>query len=59
MNIAKCALAACVAVAFLALAAPASLAVDTAVSKDAPDLTAVRAKIKAKEFKSAVADPWS
>jgi tetratricopeptide (TPR) repeat protein len=56
MNIAKFALAACIAMAFVAMASPASLAVDTAVSKDAPDLTAVRAKIKAKEFKSAVAD---
>jgi Flp pilus assembly protein TadD len=34
----------------------AALAVDTVVSKEAPDLTAVRAKIKAKDFKSALAD---
>jgi tetratricopeptide (TPR) repeat protein len=31
-------------------------AVDTATTKDAPDLTAVRAKIKAKEFTAAIAD---
>lgn len=37
-------------------ASPAALAVDTMVSKEAPDLTAVRAKIKAKDFKSALAD---
>ena len=31
-------------------------AVDTPTTRDAPDLTAVRAKIKAKDFKSAIAD---
>jgi len=31
-------------------------AVDTPTTKEAPDLTAVRAKIKAKEFKAAIAD---
>ena len=31
-------------------------AVDTPTTRDAPDLTAVRAKIKAKEFKPAIAD---
>ena len=31
-------------------------AVDTPTTRDAPDLTTVRAKIKAKEFKSAIAD---
>ena len=40
------------AVALAVLAAPA-FAVDTVTSKDAPDLTAVRAKIKAKDFASA------
>ena len=35
---------------------PAALAVDTVVSKDAPDLTAVRAKIKAKDYKAAIDD---
>jgi tetratricopeptide (TPR) repeat protein len=36
-------------------AAPA-LAVDNITSKDAPDLTSVRAKIKAKDFKAALAE---
>ena len=36
------------------LGAPAALAVDNITSKDAPDLTAVRAKIKAKDFKAAL-----
>jgi len=35
---------------------PQAFAVDTVISKDAPDLTAVRAMIKAKDFKSAIAD---
>jgi tetratricopeptide (TPR) repeat protein len=52
MHVMKRILAVCVA---MALASPA-LAVDTVVSKEAPDLTAVRAKIKAKDFKSALAD---
>lgn len=34
----------------------AAFAVDTTPTKDAPDLTAVRMKIKAKDFKAAVAD---
>jgi Flp pilus assembly protein TadD len=38
------------------LAAPAALAVDVVTSRDAPDLTAVRAKIKAKDFKAAIAE---
>lgn len=33
-----------------------ALALDTVVSKDAPDLTAPRAKIKAMDFKGAIAD---
>jgi hypothetical protein len=37
-------------------AAPAALAVDVVSSRDAPDLTAVRAKIKAKDFKAAIAE---
>jgi Flp pilus assembly protein TadD len=49
-------LAACL----LAGGAPAivtpALAVDTVQTRDAPDLTAVRAKIKAEDFKGAVAD---
>mgnify|MGYP001392292399 CR=1 FL=1 len=53
MDIMKLVVAFCLAVT---LASPAALAVDTVVSKDAPDLTAVRAKIKAKDFKSALVD---
>ena len=49
----KSILAVCVA---MTLASQAVLAVDTVVSKEAPDLTAVRAKIKAKDFKSALVD---
>ena len=37
-------------------AAPAALAVDVVASRDAPDLTSVRAKIKAKDFKAAIAE---
>lgn len=33
-----------------------AMAVDTIIAKDAPDLTAVRAKIKAKDYKGALAD---
>lgn len=36
--------------------APVAFAVDTVVSRDAPDLTAVRAKVKTKDFKAALAD---
>jgi tetratricopeptide (TPR) repeat protein len=36
--------------------ATAALAVDNVTSKDAPDLSAVRAKLKAKDFKGALAD---
>lgn len=36
--------------------APGAWAVDTQVSKDAPDLTAVRAKIKALDFAGAIVD---
>ena len=39
-----------------ALAAPGALAVDNVTSRDAPDLTVVRAKIKAKDFKAAIAE---
>ena len=38
------------------VAASGALAVDTITSKDAPDLTSVRAKIKAKDFKAALAE---
>src|SRR6476660_1827597 len=39
-----------------ALAAPGALAVDNVTSRDAPDLTSVRAKIKAKDYKAALAE---
>ncbi len=39
-----------------AVAGSPAYAVDTVVSKDAPDLTEVRAKIKAKDYASALAD---
>jgi Flp pilus assembly protein TadD len=38
------------------LAAPAALAVDNVSSRDAPDLASVRTKIKAKDFKGAIAE---
>jgi len=38
------------------LAATGALAVDNITSKDAPDLASVRAKIKAKDFKAALAE---
>lgn len=37
-------------------AATGVLAVDTVISNDAPDLASVRAKIKAKDFKAAIAE---
>ena len=37
-------------------AATGALAVDNVTSRDAPDLTSVRAKIKAKDFKAALAE---
>jgi len=49
-------LALLLAVDALAGLPPAAKAVDTPTTKEAPDLTAVRAKIKAKEFKAAIAD---
>ena len=39
-----------------AISAPAAFAADTVVSKEAPDLTAVRAKIKARDYPGAIAD---
>jgi tetratricopeptide (TPR) repeat protein len=39
-----------------AFGAGGALAVDTVTSRDAPDLTSVRAKIKAKDFKGAIAE---
>jgi Flp pilus assembly protein TadD len=38
------------------LVAPAAFAVDVVTSREAPDLTSVRAKIKAKDFKAAIAE---
>ena len=38
------------------LAATGALAVDVVTSRDAPDLSSVRAKIKAKDFKGAIAE---
>src|SRR5712672_1720465 len=40
----------------LLVGATPALAVDNVTSKDAPDLTSVRAKIKAKDFKAALAE---
>ena len=40
----------------VSLAATGALAVDNVTSRDAPDLTSVRAKIKAKDYKSALAE---
>ena len=45
--------------ALFATAAVPAFAVDTPTSKDAPDLTAIRAKVKAKDFKSAAADLYA
>ena len=47
----------CAAVAVaVGILSPAAFAVDSVVSNDAPDLTAVRAKIKVKDFSGAIAD---
>jgi tetratricopeptide (TPR) repeat protein len=40
----------------VSLAATDALAVDNVTSREAPDLTAVRAKIKAKDYKAALAE---
>jgi tetratricopeptide (TPR) repeat protein len=52
MTIARSTMAICVAV----LCASPVHAVDMTTTRDAPDLTEVRAKIKAKDFKSALVD---
>jgi tetratricopeptide (TPR) repeat protein len=39
-----------------AFGAGGALAIDTVTTRDAPDLTSVRAKIKAKDFKAAIAE---
>jgi len=44
------------AIAFTSLEPSLALAVDTMTSKDAPDLTSVRANIKAKNFQAALAE---
>ena len=44
------------AIAGATLGASGALAVDTITSKDAPDLTSVRAKLKAKDYKGALAE---
>ena len=49
-------LAAGTLLALAAAYAPPAWAVDNVVSKDAPDLASVRAKIKAKDFKGAIAE---
>jgi tetratricopeptide (TPR) repeat protein len=42
--------------AVASIAATDALAIDTVSSRDAPDLTSVRAKIKAKDFKAAIVE---
>jgi tetratricopeptide (TPR) repeat protein len=49
-------LAASIVVALTTLGSSLALAVDTVTSKDAPDLTSVRAKIKAKDYQAALAE---
>jgi Flp pilus assembly protein TadD len=44
------------AVAITAVGSSRALAVDTVTSKDAPDLTSVRAKIKAKDYQAALVE---
>lgn len=44
------------AIAFACLFAGSALAVDNVTSKDAPDLTSVRAKLKAKDYQGALAE---
>src|SRR5712692_16066 len=51
-----CALLLSLVLAGAAFGAGGALAVDTVSSRDAPDLTSVRAKIKAKDFKAALAE---
>jgi len=46
----------CGAVALACVFATSAFAVDNVTSKDAPDLTSVRAKIKAKDYKGALAE---
>src|SRR6266446_673373 len=46
----------CGAIALACVLATSALAVDNMTSRDAPDLTSVRAKIKAKDFEGALAE---
>ena len=46
----------CLLLAAASLVATGALAIDTVPSRDAPDLASVRAKIKAKDFKAALAE---
>jgi len=46
----------CGAIALACVFATSAFAVDNVTSKDAPDLTSVRAKIKAKDYKGALAE---
>ena len=46
----------CLLLAAASLVATRALAIDTVPSRDAPDLASVRAKIKAKDFKAALAE---
>jgi len=47
---------AALAIAFACLFAGSAFAVDNVTSKDAPDLTSVRAKLNAKDYKGALAE---
>src|SRR2546421_9811769 len=46
----------CGAIALACVVTTSAFAVDNVTSRDAPDLTSVRAKIKAKDFKGALAE---
>src|SRR5947208_13892160 len=46
----------CGAIALACVVTTSAFAVDNMTSRDAPDLTSVRAKIKAKDFKGALAE---
>ena len=52
----NCALALCLCATAIPAAPGPARAVDTPTQRDAPDLTAVRAKIKAREWKAAIDD---
>jgi Flp pilus assembly protein TadD len=48
--------AVCGAIALACMVATSAFAVDNVTSKDAPELTSVRAKLKAKDYKGALAE---